>query len=341
MADRAALRGALDDRRPSGSADEPPRHVSGPQPDDDLSYLLGSDSVVAVAQLHKLGDARFQQFMRELHAALKGAVQIQEPSTAVSSRDEPVAPATPLPHKMPDARLSEMPASLRSQARAQEMPPRLSQSRTSLQAEPATAVDLDLIIPAPDLEKRIRRAPYRKGRHAAAVVAAAFIGLLPMSASRAPQVLAPDRTTPQSTIRHAGSFDEARATDVPVTNDIGLATVPSATPQSFSTPETRTLSNAALEPKEIEMLIAQGDHFLLARDIASARSYYERAAAAGSRTAAFGLAKTFDANFLAQIGARGVRPDPERAAALYRAARDPGESPPEAQLTTRRPAGPD
>lgn len=322
MADRAALCGALDDRQPSDSADAPPHHVSGPQPDDDLSYLLGSDSVVSIAQLHKLGDARFQQFMRELHAALKGAIQTQEPSTAVSWRDEPVAPATSLPHKGPGARLSETPVSLPSQARAQEMPPHLSQSRTSLHAGPATAAALDLIIPSPDLEKQIHRAPRRKGRHAAAMVAAAFIGLLPMSASRAPQALAPDRTTPQSSIRHADSFDEARATDVSVTNDIGLANVPSATPTSSSTPETRATSNATLGPKEIETLIAQGDHFLLARDITSARSYYERAAAAGSRSAAFGLAKTFDPNFLAQIGARGVRPDPERAAALYRAASD-------------------
>jgi hypothetical protein len=91
-------------------------------------------------------------------------------------------------------------------------------------------------------------------------------------------------------------------------------------------------ATAWLGPKDIEALIQLGDRFLMARDVTAARSYYERAAAAGSAPAAFALARTYDAQFLAQIGAKGVRPDAERAAAWNRVATGSGSRQMDAHL---------
>jgi TPR repeat protein len=49
----------------------------------------------------------------------------------------------------------------------------------------------------------------------------------------------------------------------------------------------------------------------------AARLAYERAAADGNRVAATGVAKTYDPNFLAQSGVRGLRSDPNQAALWY------------------------
>jgi len=51
--------------------------------------------------------------------------------------------------------------------------------------------------------------------------------------------------------------------------------------------------------------------------IAAARLAFERAAAGGDRTAATGVAKTYDPIFLAQRGVRGLRGDPARAVLWY------------------------
>jgi TPR repeat protein len=77
---------------------------------------------------------------------------------------------------------------------------------------------------------------------------------------------------------------------------------------------------------EIAMLVARGDAFLSAGDIASARLFYERAADAGSGGAALRLGATFDSNFLGRTGVRGDKGDPAQAASWYRRARDLGDA---------------
>jgi len=59
-------------------------------------------------------------------------------------------------------------------------------------------------------------------------------------------------------------------------------------------------------------------------DIAGARRVLERAARAGDGTALFTLAESYDPTVLAQWGVVGVRPDVERARALYQQALDHG-----------------
>ncbi|HMD64801.1 MAG TPA: hypothetical protein VKF83_12640 [Stellaceae bacterium] len=79
-------------------------------------------------------------------------------------------------------------------------------------------------------------------------------------------------------------------------------------------------------PAEIAALVARGDAFLSAADIASARLFYERAAAAGDSVAALRLGVTFDPNFLGRAGIRGNPGDPAQAALWYRRARDLGDA---------------
>jgi TPR repeat protein len=78
--------------------------------------------------------------------------------------------------------------------------------------------------------------------------------------------------------------------------------------------------------QDFATLVARGDAFLSAGDIASARLFYERAADAGDGPAALRLGATFDPGFLSRAGVRGAPGDPTRAASWYRRALDLGEA---------------
>jgi hypothetical protein len=81
-----------------------------------------------------------------------------------------------------------------------------------------------------------------------------------------------------------------------------------------------------LSPAQVAALVARGDAYLSAGDIASARLYYERAADVGNGGAALRLGATFDPAFLAQAGVRGAPGDPARASSWYRRAYELGET---------------
>ena len=72
-----------------------------------------------------------------------------------------------------------------------------------------------------------------------------------------------------------------------------------------------------LSAEVTEALIERGNQLLRNGDIVAARLAFERAAAGGNRTAAMGVAKTYDPVFLAMSGVRGLRGDPTRAALWY------------------------
>lgn len=71
-------------------------------------------------------------------------------------------------------------------------------------------------------------------------------------------------------------------------------------------------------------LLARGDAMFLARDLASARLFYERAATAGDGHAALRLGETFDPAFLARTGLVGFRANASVAAYWYRRAGELG-----------------
>ena len=102
-------------------------------------------------------------------------------------------------------------------------------------------------------------------------------------------------------------------------------TPPAAEPQA-PPPPVQSPAGQHLSPTEIAALVARGDAFLSAADIASARLFYERAADAGDSAAALRLGATFDPDFLGRVGIRGNPGDPSLAASWYRRARDLGDA---------------
>jgi tetratricopeptide (TPR) repeat protein len=77
------------------------------------------------------------------------------------------------------------------------------------------------------------------------------------------------------------------------------------------------IASLPLSAEVTEALIERGNQLLRNGDIVAARLAFERAAAGGNRTAATGVAKTYDPVFLALSGVRGLRGDPARAALWY------------------------
>jgi TPR repeat protein len=63
-----------------------------------------------------------------------------------------------------------------------------------------------------------------------------------------------------------------------------------------------------------------------------ARAYFKRAAEAGSAEAALALGGTYDPALVAEIGARGIEPEPAQARAWYERARALGSADAEAKL---------
>jgi hypothetical protein len=102
-------------------------------------------------------------------------------------------------------------------------------------------------------------------------------------------------------------------------------TVPKTVSPPASVPSAPSAANQSLSPTEIGGLVTRGDGFLSAGDIVSARLFYERAADAGSPSAALRLGATFDPGFLSRVGIRGIPGDSGQAASWYRRARDLGD----------------
>ena len=83
----------------------------------------------------------------------------------------------------------------------------------------------------------------------------------------------------------------------------------------------RTLTAPTFEPQ-----LDEARRRIAAKDIQGARDVLATATAAKSMRALFAMAETYDPNLLAAWGASGVNADPERAKALYTAARSLGHS---------------
>jgi hypothetical protein len=180
-------------------------------------------------------------------------------------------------------------------------------------------------------------APPRPRRHAAALrlLAGIIISLgLVWLAARAfePQLLGilggltGDHTSPlRPKVEAQAGVDPAPA-PTSGSSAVNLAIAPSdAAGAGETAAEPVAPKGPRLSADEIVGLVARGDAFLGAGDIASARLFFERAADAGDGRAAMRMAVTYDAAFLDRAGLRGLRDeDPERAAFWYRRARELG-----------------
>ena len=141
--------------------------------------------------------------------------------------------------------------------------------------------------------------------------------------------LAQDAAKPPSPSPAAGSTvtQSAQAPEPLIASPAQEAqqTVPKTVSPPASVPSAPSAANQSLSLAEIGGLVTRGDGFLSAGDIVSARLFYERAADAGSPSAALRLGATFDPGFLNRVGIRGIPGDSGQAASWYRRARDLGD----------------
>jgi hypothetical protein len=75
-----------------------------------------------------------------------------------------------------------------------------------------------------------------------------------------------------------------------------------------------------LDPEEIKLLMKQGQQFIAAGDVVTARTVLQRAAEAGNASAAIALGATYDPKVLAKLGVVGVSADVEKARSWYQRA---------------------
>jgi hypothetical protein len=142
---------------------------------------------------------------------------------------------------------------------------------------------------------------------------------------------------PPISAKHIPPYQEAPAGS-PTAKAVHLApaefaAAPSPTPSSLAAPSPDA-PNASLSAAEVTELLAHGDALLRTGDIASARLFYERAAAAGDGRAALRLGATFDPAFLGVAGLRNIRGDAAEARSWYSRAFDLGAAEPKRQLNS-------
>jgi TPR repeat protein len=104
-----------------------------------------------------------------------------------------------------------------------------------------------------------------------------------------------------------------------------LAPAPAQPAQPAPPPRPRSRPPAD-ETDEVQLMLKQGQDFVAAGDLATARVVLRRAAQSGAATAAFALGQTYDPKVLAKMRARGVEPDPAEARRWYEMAQKLGSS---------------
>jgi hypothetical protein len=134
-------------------------------------------------------------------------------------------------------------------------------------------------------------------------------------APSAPQSVAP--STPPSV---APNWPTPRVTTIAVTVPQNPAPAPVRRPV------------IAIDPDEIAILLRQGEQFIAAGDVVTARVPFARAAEAGDAKAALALGATYDPAVLVKLGVRGIAPDVAKARSWYEKARDLGSSEATARL---------
>jgi hypothetical protein len=153
-----------------------------------------------------------------------------------------------------------------------------------------------------------------------------------------PLAIAPPDSSPvapRAPPPNAAADLEAAVPKAPETAAKAAARPPPAPPTAASQPPAPPppappkAAGPQLSADETAALVARGDAFLSAGDVASAQAFFERAADAGDGRAAMRLAVTFDPAFLERVGLHGLRGDPEKASFWYGRARELGAAEPD------------
>ena len=100
--------------------------------------------------------------------------------------------------------------------------------------------------------------------------------------------------------------------------DEAVAMVQPSAAGAQAPPSSKTIR--VLDPQEIELLMKQGEQFIAAGDVVTARIVFQRAAEAGNANAAMALGATYDPTVLAKLGVVGMSADVEKARSWYQTA---------------------
>ncbi|MGH7091833.1 MAG: hypothetical protein ACREFQ_23335 [Stellaceae bacterium] len=120
----------------------------------------------------------------------------------------------------------------------------------------------------------------------------------------------------------------------PEAKPVPSSTQPTAAPSGAAEPSAKAppvppeQASPATTPRsspEADGLVAAGDQRLDQGDIAAARLFFARASELGNGKGAFRMGQSFDPEFLARLGVRGMSGDPAEAARWYRRALKLGE----------------
>ena len=112
----------------------------------------------------------------------------------------------------------------------------------------------------------------------------------------------------------------------------GTEIASAATHLLIGTSATNVLVSRPDAKGRIDELIAHGRKMIEVGYLAGARSYYRRAAEAGSGEASFALAATYDPALIQEMGAQGIKPDIGEARTWYERARSLGVKEADAEL---------
>jgi hypothetical protein len=104
--------------------------------------------------------------------------------------------------------------------------------------------------------------------------------------------------------------------------------VASPQPSPFPNPQAPAPSapQRTVDPAQIELLTKQGEQFVAAGDLVTARMVFQRAAEAGDAYAAMAMGATFDPGVLAKLGVVGMGADVEKARSWYQKAESMGSA---------------
>jgi len=207
-------------------------------------------------------------------------------------------------------------------ARRANRGPRNPDARGALRGVTSFFISIAVLVVAGIAAFVISRSAEQAGRQSARAAG----GISSTAEASLPQSMPSEMTNeprPTATVHPAQAPDPT--SPVAAMTQPARAEEPSSAQTTLQATPPVALSPSTASPAEIAALVARGDSFLGAGDIASARLFYERAADAGDGLAAFRLGATFDPDFLDRAGMRSsIRADPEQAASWYRRARELG-----------------
>lgn len=257
---------------------------------------------------------------------------------AAAKRDAPTAPAEPAvkPEPIVVQATPEQEPPLPAAAKPEPMPP--PQTETAPVASAAAVVASAEPAPAPEAPREAASpepvAVAEPPSEPAPAVAAALATIAPANGPAAEPAIAtktenpPAPPTPVETARPEPT-PAAIAAIVPPSNppappEVVVATV--APPPPVTTPSRiAQTSLPAADPAELQQLMARGDEMMRLGDPASARLFYERAAARGLARAYTAVGRTYDPLTLQRLAIRGGGANSDQALAWYRRGSDAGD----------------